>query len=100
MEARRHVTVTCSPAGDRDVLSRRRAAEAVRAREPAGAGRPVRPWRPVGEPRSIDRRRARDEEELRERAFGTLPSSSWMTFTVTAVRSHPGDPGRPGDVSA
>ncbi|MGR6974133.1 muconolactone Delta-isomerase family protein [Streptomyces cynarae] len=77
-------------------VDRRRAAEAVRAKELATAGHLVRLWRPVGELRSIGLWRAADEDELREKVIGTLPLWPWMTAVVTAVRPHPNDPGRPG----
>jgi muconolactone D-isomerase len=77
-----------------DEVDRRRAAEAARARELAAAGRLVRLWRPVGELRSIGIWRAADEAELHEKVIGTLPLRPWMTVTVTALESHPNDPGR------
>ena len=76
-------------------VDRRRAAEAVRAKELATAGSLVRLWRPVGELRSIGLWRAADEDELREKVIGTLPLWPWMTAVVTAVQPHPNDPGRP-----
>lgn len=75
-------------------VDRRRAAEAVRAKELAAAGHLVRLWRPVGEPRSIGLWRADDETELHAKVLDTLPLRSWMTTVVTAVESHPNDPGR------
>jgi muconolactone D-isomerase len=71
---------------------RRRAAEAVRAGELAAAGHLVRLWRPVGEKRSIGVWQAADEAELAT-VLGSLPLSSWMTVTVTALEPHPNDPG-------
>ncbi|WP_255955230.1 muconolactone Delta-isomerase family protein [Streptomyces odontomachi] len=76
-------------------VDRRRAAEAVRAKELAEAGHLVRLWRPVGERRSIGLWRAANEAELREKVLGTLPLHAWMTPVVTAVEPHPNDPGRP-----
>jgi len=78
-------------------VDRRRAAEAVRAGELAAAGHLVRLWRPVGELRSIGLWRATDEAELFEKVLGTLPLWPWMTPVVTAVHSHPNDPGRTSD---
>ncbi|GAA3044218.1 muconolactone Delta-isomerase family protein [Streptomyces glomeratus] len=87
--------VTTVPEGmGQDEVDRRRAAEAVRARELAAAGHLVRLWRPAGELRSVGVWRAADEEELREKVLGTLPLRPWMTLTVTALESHPNDPGR------
>lgn len=77
-----------------DEVDRRRAAEAVRARELAASGRLARLWRPVGELRSIGIWRAGDEAELHEEVLGMLPLRPWMTVTVTALESHPNDPGR------
>jgi muconolactone D-isomerase len=75
-------------------IDRLRAAESVRARELAGQGHLVRLWRPVGELRSIGLWRAADEAELRAKVLGTLPLFPWMTPVVTAVASHPNDPGK------
>ncbi|MEW1775167.1 muconolactone Delta-isomerase family protein [Streptomyces sp. NPDC086777] len=80
-----------------DEVDRRRAAEAVRARELAATGHLARLWRPVGELRSIGIWRADDEEELHEKVLGTLPLRPWMTVTVTPLDSHPNDPGRAED---
>ncbi|MEU7019962.1 muconolactone Delta-isomerase family protein [Streptomyces sp. NPDC046203] len=74
-------------------VDRRRAAEAVRARELAAEGRLARLWRPVGELRSIGIWRAADEDELHAEVLGTLPLRPWMTVTVTALEPHPNDPG-------
>ncbi|GGT03414.1 hypothetical protein GCM10010254_24680 [Streptomyces chromofuscus] len=75
-------------------VDRRRAAEAVRAKELAGQGRLFRLWRPVGELRSIGVWRAADEAELREEVLGSLPLWPWMTAVITPLQSHPNDPGR------
>ncbi|MER6069621.1 muconolactone Delta-isomerase family protein [Streptomyces sp. NPDC001817] len=77
-------------------VDRRRAAEAVRAKELASTGRLVRLWRPEGELRSIGVWRADDEADLREKVLGTLPLRPWMTAVVTALQSHPNDPGPTG----
>ncbi|MFF7990580.1 muconolactone Delta-isomerase family protein [Kitasatospora xanthocidica] len=77
-----------------DEVDRRRAAEAVRARELAAAGHLARLWRPVGELRSIGIWRAADEHELHDKVLGTLPLRPWMTLTVTALEPHPNDPGQ------
>ncbi|KOV69927.1 MULTISPECIES: muconolactone Delta-isomerase family protein [Streptomyces] len=87
--------ITTVPEGTaQDEVDRRRAAEAVRARELAAAGHLARLWRPVGETRSLGIWRAADEKELHESVLGTLPLRPWMTVTVTALESHPNDPGR------
>ncbi|WP_327685961.1 muconolactone Delta-isomerase family protein [Streptomyces sp. NBC_00467] len=75
-------------------VDRRRAEESGRARELAAAGHLVRLWRPVGELRSIGLWRAADEAELREKVLGSLPLWAWMTPVITAVTSHPNDPGK------
>jgi muconolactone D-isomerase len=86
---------TSVPAGtDPAEVSRRREAEAVRARELAVAGYLYRLWRPVGEGRSIGIWRAVDEAELHEKALGTLPLRPWMTAVITPLGSHPNDPGQ------
>jgi muconolactone D-isomerase len=88
------ITTTIPEGTSQDEVDRRRAAEAVRARELAATGNLMRLWRPVGELRSIGIWRAADEDELREKVLGTLPLSLWMSFDVTALESHPNDPGR------
>ncbi|MEV0407918.1 muconolactone Delta-isomerase family protein [Actinoallomurus sp. NPDC050550] len=74
-------------------VERRRAAEAVRAKELAATGHLARLWRPVGELRSIGLWRADNEADLHEKVLGTLPLRPWMTLTVTPVEPHPNDPG-------
>ncbi|MGW7368781.1 muconolactone Delta-isomerase family protein [Streptomyces sp. NPDC054841] len=88
------LTTTIPEGTDPAEVDRRRAAEAVRARELAAAGRLVRLGRPVGELRSIGVWRAADEDELREKVLATLPLWSWMTPVITALESHPNDPGK------
>ncbi|MFF3876290.1 muconolactone Delta-isomerase family protein [Streptomyces sp. NPDC001978] len=88
------LTTTVPEGTDPAEVDRRRAAEAVRAKELAAVGRLVRLWRPVGELRSIGLWRAADESELYEKVLGTLPLWPWMAAAVTAVQSHPNDPGR------
>ncbi|MGW7529228.1 muconolactone Delta-isomerase family protein [Streptomyces sp. NPDC054783] len=88
------ITTTIPEGTTQNEVDRRRAAEAVRARELAAAGNLARLWRPVGELRSIGVWRATDEEELREKVLGTLPLRPWMTLAVTPLESHPNDPGR------
>jgi len=75
-------------------IDRLRAAESVRAKELAGQGHLVRLWRPVGEMRSVGLWRAADEAALLSDVLGTLPLFPWMTPVVTAVASHPNDPGK------
>lgn len=87
--------ITTIPEGtSQDEVDRRRAAEAVRAKELAATGNLVRLWRPVGELRSLGIWCAADEDELYENVLGTLPLRPWMTFNVTALEPHPNDPGR------
>ncbi|MEU9991347.1 muconolactone Delta-isomerase family protein [Streptomyces sp. NPDC048045] len=89
------ITTTIPDGTSQDEVGRRRAAEAVRAKELAATGNLARLWRPVGELRSIGIWRAADEDELHEKVLGTLPLHPWMTtITVTALESHPNDPGR------
>jgi len=87
------ITTTVPDGTSQEEADRRRAAEAVRARELAATGNLARLWRPVGELRSIGIWRAVDEEELHAKVLGTLPLRPWMTFTVTALQPHPNDPG-------
>ncbi|MGF6885233.1 muconolactone D-isomerase [Nocardia sp. GAS34] len=75
-------------------VDRRRAAEAVRARELAATGHLARLWRPVGELRSIGIWRAADRTELDEKVLATLPLREWMTVKVTPLEPHPNDPGQ------
>jgi muconolactone D-isomerase len=88
------ITTDIPPDTDPAEVDRRRAAEAVRAKELAATGHLGRLWRPVGELRSIGLWRATDEAELREKVLGTLPLRPWMTLVVTPVESHPNDPGK------
>jgi len=88
------ITTTIPEGITADEVDRRRAAEAVRARELAATGHLARLWRPVGELRSIGIWCAADEEELHEKVLGTLPLHPWMTIAVTPLESHPNDPGR------
>jgi muconolactone D-isomerase len=87
------LTTTVPEGTDPAEVTRRRTAEAVRARELAAAGHLVRLWRPVGALRSIGLWRAADEAELHEEVLGTLPLRPWMTAVVTRVEPHPSDPG-------
>jgi muconolactone D-isomerase len=81
-------TTTTIPEGtDPAEVDRRRAAEAVRAKELAATGNLVRLWRPVGELRSIGLWRAADEAEPHEKVLGTLPLRPWMTPVITATES-------------
>ncbi|ANJ11984.1 MULTISPECIES: muconolactone Delta-isomerase family protein [Streptomyces] len=75
-------------------VDRRRAQEAVRAKELASQGRLFRLWRPVGELRSIGIWRGDDEEDLRANVLGSLPLWPWMNAVITPLQSHPNDPGR------
>jgi muconolactone D-isomerase len=86
------MTTTIPEGTDPAEADRRRAAEAVRAKELAATGNLVRLWRPVGGLRSIGLWRAADEAELHEKVLGTLPLRPWMTAVITAVESHPNDP--------
>jgi muconolactone D-isomerase len=87
------ITTTVPDGTDPAEVDRRRAAEAVRARELAATGNLVRLWRPVGAQRSLGLWRASDETDLHANVLGTLPLRAWMSFTVTAVQPHPNDPG-------
>jgi muconolactone D-isomerase len=89
------ITTTIPEGTDPAEVDRRRAAEAVRAKELAATGNLGRLWRPVGESRSIGLWRADDEADLHENVLGTLPLRPWMTLTVTALQPHPNDPGNP-----
>ncbi|MEV7687442.1 muconolactone Delta-isomerase family protein [Streptomyces bungoensis] len=90
------LTTTVPEGTDPEEVARRRAAEAVRAKELAATGHLGRLWRPVGELRSIGLWRADDEADLRESVLGTLPLWPWMTAEITALQPHPNDPGTTG----
>ncbi|MGW1554321.1 muconolactone Delta-isomerase family protein [Streptomyces sp. NPDC002346] len=77
---------------DQAEVDRRRAAEAVRAKELAAEGHLFRLWSPVGEDRVIGVWRADDEAELREKVLGSLPLWPWATAVITALQPHPNDP--------
>ncbi len=88
------ITTTVPEGTDPAAVNARRAAEALRAKELTSSGNLVRLWRPVGQLRSIGLWRAEDEADLREHMLDTLPLRPWMELTITAVQSHPSDPGR------
>ncbi|QFZ73512.1 muconolactone delta-isomerase [Streptomyces fagopyri] len=88
------ITTTIPEGTSQDEVDSRRAAEAVRAGELAATGHLARLWRPVGELRSLGIWRAADEDELHEKVLGTLPLRPWMNLNVTALESHPNDPGK------
>lgn len=90
------LTTTIPEGTEQAEVDRRRAAEAVRAKELAATGNLVRLWRPVGELRSLGIWRAENGEDLRRNVLGTLPLHPWMTAVVTELQSHPNDPGAPG----
>ncbi|HEY7081313.1 MAG TPA: muconolactone Delta-isomerase family protein [Nitrososphaeraceae archaeon] len=87
--------VTTVPEGSISVkVDELRAAEAVRAAEPAKAGHLIRLWRPPlgpGEWRSIGLFRAADEAKLRE-VLASLPPHIWMKVNITPLTPHPNDP--------
>jgi muconolactone D-isomerase len=87
------LTTTVPEGTDPAEVDRRRAAEAVRAKELAATGHLGRLWRPVGELRSIGLWRGDDETDLRENVLGTLPLWPWMTAEITPLQAHPNDPG-------
>ena len=89
------ITTTIPDGTDPAEVDRRRAAEAVRAKELGASGNLVRLWRPAGEGRTVGLWRAADENDLYENVLNTLPLRSWMAFEVRAVQSHPNDPGKP-----
>lgn len=88
------MTTTIPEGTEQAEVDRRRAAEAVRAKELAATGNLARLWRPVGELRSLGIWRAADEAELNEKVLGTLPLHPWMTAVITPLESHPNDPGK------
>ena len=90
------ITMTIPDGTEPGEVNRRRAAEAVRARELAAAGNLVRLWRPAGELRSIGVWRALDEADLRRNVLDTLPLRSWMSLGITPLQPHPNDPGQAG----
>lgn len=87
------ITTTIPDGTTPEEVDKRRAAEAVRAKELAATGHLVRLWRPVGELRSIGIWRADDQANLDANVLGTLPLRSWMTLRVTPLEPHPNDPG-------
>lgn len=74
-------------------VGRRRAAEAVRAKELTAEGHLVRLWRRAGEPPVVGVWRAPDEGELREKVLASLPLWPWATAVITPLLAHPSDPG-------
>jgi muconolactone delta-isomerase len=76
-----------------------RAREAANTRDLAAQGRLLRLWRPPlqpGEWRTIGLFAADDAEDL-ERTLASMPLRIWRTDEVTALGTHPNDPG-PGKV--
>ncbi|MFJ1810826.1 MULTISPECIES: muconolactone Delta-isomerase family protein [unclassified Streptomyces] len=73
------VTAAVAEGISQDEADERRAAEAVRAREPP-SGHPARLWRPVGELRGVGVRCAADEAELHEKMLATPPGRTWTTY--------------------
>jgi muconolactone D-isomerase len=63
------ITTTIPEGTEPAEVDRRRAAEAVRARELASTGNLFRLWRPEGELRSIGIWRAEDEQELHDKVL-------------------------------
>jgi muconolactone D-isomerase len=86
------ITTTVPDGIEPEEVDRRRAAEAVRARELAASGNLIRLWRPVGEKRSIGIWAADDRSGLDD-VFASLPLHDWMSFDVTPLEPHPNDPG-------
>ncbi|MGW3690734.1 muconolactone Delta-isomerase family protein [Streptomyces sp. NPDC005125] len=86
------LTINVPEGTDSVEVDRRRAAEAVRAKELAAEGHLFRLWRQAGEPRVISVWRADDEAELRERVLGSLPLWPWVSAVITALQPHPNDP--------
>jgi muconolactone delta-isomerase len=73
-----------------------RAREAARTRDLAAQGRVLRLWRPPlgpGEWRTIGLFTAADPDDL-ERTLASMPLRIWRTDDVTALGTHPNDPGR------
>lgn len=93
MEFLVEITTTIPEGTDPGEVDRRRAAEAVRAKELAASGGLVRLWRPVGELRSIGVWAADDEKKLHTDVLDTLPLHPWMSYVITALQPHPNDPG-------
>lgn len=96
MEFLVEITTTVPEGTDPAEVDRRRAAEAVRARELAATGHLIRLWRPVGELRSIGVWAAADEKRLHTDVLDTLPLHPWMSLVITALEPHPNDPGPAG----
>ena len=93
MEFLVEITTTIPEGTDPAEVDRRRAAEAVRAKDLAATGHLIRLWRPVGELRSIGVWAADDEERLRADVLDSLPLHAWMSYVITALVPHPNDPG-------
>ncbi|MEV6530362.1 muconolactone Delta-isomerase family protein [Streptomyces sp. NPDC051639] len=96
MEFLVEVTVNVPEGTDQAEVDRRRAAEAVRAKELTAGGHLSRLWRTAGDPRVIAIWRADNEIELREKVLGSLPLWPWVTAVITTLQPHPNDPGLAG----
>lgn len=86
------ITTTVPDGTAPEEVDRRRAAEAVRAKELAAAGHLVRLWRPAAGGPTVGLWRAADATALHTTVLDTLPLRPWMTFDVTELTSHPNDP--------
>src|SRR2546427_705918 len=82
-----------TPAADVEDI---RAREAANTRDLAAQGRVLRLWRPPLEPgewRTIGLFAADDPDDL-ECTLASMPLRVWRTDEVTALGTHPNDPGR------
>lgn len=87
-------TLTIPEGTPDEAADERIAAEAVRARELAGAGNLVRMWTPPpgpGKPSALGLWRAADPVEMQQ-VLDSLPLTDWLTTEVTPLNPHPSDP--------
>jgi len=90
-----HIEVLWPADGDPKELERLTAAERVRARELAAAGRIRRLWRIPGRRANWGLWEAPDASELHA-AIRSLPFFPWLQVDVHPLAAHPSDPERPG----
>ena len=87
-----HITIMLPPTMPRDERDALFTAESTRAATLAEVGRLVRLWRIPGRRANWGLWRAADATELHE-ALTSLPLWPYMEIDVTALATHPNDPG-------
>jgi muconolactone delta-isomerase len=85
-------TLTVPASVPKEAEEKARAQEAARTRELAKDGHLLRLWTLPGESRALGLWRTRDAAEM-QTILQSLPLAQWLTVEVTALSTHPNDPG-------